>query len=189
MPISWTQLASGAKIDLLSPDPEEIHLEDLLQGVAGIWRFNNALTLMPWSVLMHTINMTYVAAGLLETKQTCKQILFHDLHEAIIGDITTSMKNAVPQIRGVDIIVQRAVFAKFSIPHPYGDIVKDLDMKAARWEAEAGFTHIRDEWTKKDLPRLTMGEEELFNKGKRLAKLDAENLKKLWHKLWQECRA
>lgn len=188
MPLHWTQQGSGARINLLDPDLKEIHLEDLLQGVAGIWRFNNQLTLMPWSVLMHTINIAWVASALGEDNVTIQQVLFHDLHESYMGDITTSLKNAVPQIRGVDCIIQRAVFAKFSVPHPYGDIVKDLDMKAARWEAEKGFTHIRDEWTKKDLPALSAHELELFNRGTRLANCSAATLKEVWTSLWEKCR-
>lgn len=109
--MSTIQTHSGKLIDLKNMVSSDVNIQDIVDGVSAIKRFNGrGLT-----VLQHTLSMfDYVRAmyrGKDREELLCA-VLVHDLAEAYIGDIIQPVKAAVPQIAGLEQLVQYAILHK-----------------------------------------------------------------------------
>lgn len=109
--MSTIQTHSGKLIDLKNMVSSDVNIKDIVDGVSVIKRFNGrGLT-----VLQHTLSMfDYVRAmyrGKYREELLCA-VLVHDLAEAYIGDIIQPVKAAVPQIAGLEQLVQYAILHK-----------------------------------------------------------------------------
>lgn len=109
--MSTIQTNSGKLIDLKNMVSTDVNIQDIVDGVSAIKRFNGrGLT-----VLQHTLSMyDYVRAmyrGKYREELLCA-VLVHDLAEAYIGDIIQPVKAAVPQITGLEQLVQYAILHK-----------------------------------------------------------------------------
>lgn len=78
--------ATQTKIDVLRPNKDLIHIEDITLGLSRMARFNGQ-TKFPYSVASHCVLAFMLAkeAGLGGTE--CLAVLLHDAHEAYIGDL------------------------------------------------------------------------------------------------------
>lgn len=79
---------------------EERHLPNLINAIFNINRFNGNLT-YNWTVGNHSI-IVYELCNYYEQEHLFKAALAHDLHEAIVGDIATPIKQAVPEFRAFE---------------------------------------------------------------------------------------
>lgn len=109
--MSTIQTHTGRLIDLKNMVSSDVDIRDIVHGLSCIKRFNGrGLT-----VLQHTLSMyDYVRAmyrGKYREELLCA-VLVHDLAEAYIGDIIQPVKAAVPQITGLEQLVQYAILHK-----------------------------------------------------------------------------
>lgn len=79
---------------------EERHLSNLINAIFNINRFNGNLT-YNWTVGNHSIMVNELCKYYGE-EHLAKAALAHDLHEAIVGDIATPIKHAVPEFRAFE---------------------------------------------------------------------------------------
>lgn len=84
-----SMVPSLADVDLLEPNPECIHIEDIARGLAHIARFNGSTT-EPYSVAAHSV----VVSALLGEQSREIQLagLMHDASEAYLGDVVAPLK-------------------------------------------------------------------------------------------------
>jgi uncharacterized protein len=82
--------ASGVRLDLDNPRPEDIRIEDVAGGLSKVCRFG-AQALEYYSVAQHAllVQQIVVEAGHPELALVA---LHHDSHEAYLGDIPTPLK-------------------------------------------------------------------------------------------------
>ena len=109
--MSTIQTHSGRLINLRNMVSSDVNIQDIVHGLSAIRRFNGrGLT-----VLQHTLSMfDYTRTnykGAERYKVLCA-VLVHDLAEAYIGDIIQPVKAAVPQISGLEQLVQYAILHK-----------------------------------------------------------------------------
>lgn len=83
---NWLGTFGGKRIDLDTPDPEQVTLEDIACGLSKLCRFNGQIDTF-YSVAEHCLN---VAA--LVPPEYKLQALLHDASEAYICDIPTPLK-------------------------------------------------------------------------------------------------
>jgi len=101
----YIQTSNLNTIDLLNPDYSGIPLEEFARALSYINRFTGHAG--AYSVAQHSVHVAALcppvhrAAGLL-----------HDLHEAVIGDISTPMKNALG-VRDIEARHEKAVVRRF----------------------------------------------------------------------------
>lgn len=112
---------SGRRLDLKSPRPEDINLEDISVALSGMVRFTGHA--MSYTVAHHCLAGVKVierlGLGDEATRDELKlNFLLHDAHEAYTGDISTPLKNLIgrKRIRKIERRIQAAIRESMRLP-------------------------------------------------------------------------
>lgn len=106
----WLGTVSGKKIDLTSPDPDQIIVEDIAHALFKIPRFNGH-TKEHWSVGHHSLGVASLVAD-----QYKLEALLHDATEAYLCDIPSPLKLFLGDTyREVEVRIARAIGLRFSV--------------------------------------------------------------------------
>ena len=148
---AWQRMLSGRRLDILSPSPLDIEIEDIAHGLARVTRWNGqtkgtyGLSVAQHSLLVEGI-LSRNAPQLAQKWRLAG--LIHDAPEYVIGDMITPFKAALsPRYQQIEARLQEAVHIRFGLPAelPPGIIhsIKRADRMAAFIEATqiAGFAH------------------------------------------------
>jgi len=101
----WLQTFSGKRYDLTIPNPSVIRVEDVAHALSQINRYTGH-TDRPYSVAQHSVmgaenswaraHVWCEALGLyLTPRQFAAQVLLHDAHECVTGDVASPIKVAI----------------------------------------------------------------------------------------------
>jgi hypothetical protein len=90
----WIRLCNGQPFFLLDPSPDQVDLRTLVHALACTTRFCGH-THTPYSVAQHSL----LVADLLPAR-LMRHGLAHDLHEALIGGVSSPMKMALRILEG-----------------------------------------------------------------------------------------
>jgi 5'-deoxynucleotidase YfbR-like HD superfamily hydrolase len=147
-PRAWQRMLSGRRLDLLSPQPEDIEIEDIAHGLARVARWNGqTIGEHAFSVAQHSLIVTDILAAIqpdFGPKQLCAGLL-HDAAEYVIGDLISPFKAAIGldykafEQRLLEVIYRRFVLGE--IDASVRAEIKRADRIAAYYEATrlAGF--------------------------------------------------
>lgn len=152
-PRAWQRMLSGRRLDLLSPSPDDVAIEDIAHGLARVARWNGQ-THGPhaFSVADHSVVVEEIALALQPSwpQQWRLAALLHDAPEYVIGDLISPFKAAIGfDYKAIENRLLEAIHVRFSLPPRLPDeitaAIKLADRIAAYYEATvlAGFT--RDE--------------------------------------------
>ena len=146
---AWQRMLSGRRLDILSPSPLDIEIEDIAHGLARVTRWNGqtkgtyGLSVAQHSLLVEGI-LSQNAPRLAQKWRLAG--LIHDAPEYVIGDMITPFKAVLgPLYHQIEARLQEAVHIRFGLPAelPPGIIhsIKRADRMAAFIEATqiAGF--------------------------------------------------
>jgi hypothetical protein len=139
---------SGQYVDLLTPDPATIRLEDIAVGLANTARFAGATTKF-YSVAEHAVRVSEVVAT--------PWALHHDSHEYVLGDITAPLKAVLRDETEYDVLGELAFHLDWAIREALGiraatraelDAIKQADDDVMYREAAAlKWSHgVGDHW-------------------------------------------
>ena len=147
---AWQRMLSGRRLDILSPSPLDIEIEDISHGLARVNRWNGqtkgnyGLSVAQHSLLVEEI-LSHNAPQLAQKWRLAG--LLHDAPEFVIGDMITPFKAALgPHYLLIEARLQEAVHIRFGLPAelPSGiaHSIKRADRMAAFIEATqiAGFS-------------------------------------------------
>ena len=147
---AWQRMLSGRRLDILSPSPLDIEIEDIAHGLARVSRWNGqtkgryGLSVAQHAVLVEEI-LSRNAPQLAQKWRLAG--LLHDAPEYVIGDMITPFKAALgPKYRQIEDSLQKAVHIRFGLPPdlPPGiaHSIKRADRMSAYIEATqiAGFS-------------------------------------------------
>ena len=117
---AWQRMLSGRKLDILSPSPFDIEIEDIALGLSRVTRWNGQTTgKYPYSVAQHSIlveelfNIEYPDLD----KKWNLAALLHDAPEYVIGDLITPFKYALNNsYRFVEDNLMKAIYLRFGLP-------------------------------------------------------------------------
>ena len=117
---AWQRMLSGRKLDILSPSPFDIEIEDIALGLSRVTRWNGQTTgEHPYSVAQHSVlveeffNNEYPDLN----KKWNLAALLHDAPEYVIGDLITPFKYALNNsYRYVEDNLMKAIFLRFGLP-------------------------------------------------------------------------
>ena len=117
---AWQRMLSGRKLDILSPSPFDIEIEDIALGLSRVTRWNGQTTgKHPYSVAQHSIlvekifNIEYPDLD----KKWNLAALLHDAPEYVIGDLITPFKYALNNsYRFVEDNLMKAIYLRFGLP-------------------------------------------------------------------------
>ena len=117
---AWQRMLSGRKLDILSPSPLDIEIEDIALGLSRVTRWNGQTTgKHPYSVAQHSLlveqlfNIEYPDLD----KKWNLAALLHDSPEYVIGDLITPFKYALNNsYRFVEDNLTKAIYLRFGLP-------------------------------------------------------------------------
>jgi uncharacterized protein len=152
---AWQRMLSGRRLDLLSPSPDDIEIEDIAHGLARVARWNGQTTgTHAFSVAQHSLLVADIAEALnpdFSTPFRCAALL-HDAPEYVIGDLISPFKAALGlDYKAFEMRLLAAIHVRFAIPPALpADLtqaIKEADRIAAFYEAVglAGFSRAEAE--------------------------------------------
>lgn len=131
----WFVTASGRRLYILDPDPEELSIEDIAQGLSRICRFGGH-TREHYSVAQHSLLVSHVVPPCYALEG-----LLHDASEAYLGDIIRPLKMLLPGYRQIEKRWEDVIASRFGLlfasQHVGGDaklVVKEADLVALATE-------------------------------------------------------
>jgi len=145
---------SGVYVDILSPDPASINIEDIAHALAHQARFNGHLpqfySVAAHSVLVsHLIDPDLALAGLL-----------HDAAEAYLGDIVSPLKRLLPDYLEHERVMMTAICKALPVdPSTFADSrVKAADLWALALEQKHLSSVPADDWGLADCLKFKLSE-------------------------------
>ena len=117
---AWQRMLSGRKLDILSPSPFDIEIEDIALGLSRVTRWNGQTTgKHPYSVAQHSMlveELFNIEYPNLDKKWNLAALL-HDAPEYVIGDLITPFKYALNNsYRYVEDNLMKAIYLRFGLP-------------------------------------------------------------------------
>ncbi len=92
--MTWMITYTGRRVDIPTPKPGQICIEDVATHLSRIPRFAGA-TQYPWCVAAHSLHCAALAEAEGFPKEAQLAALLHDAHEAYCSDIPSPFKEAV----------------------------------------------------------------------------------------------
>ena len=135
-PRAWQRMLSGRRLDLLDPAPGDIAIEDIAHGLARVARWNGQ-THGPnaFSVAQHAIFVDDIAGALDPGLDPAWRLaaLLHDAPEYVVGDLISPFKAAIGlDYKAFEERLLAAIHARFGLPHPLPEAVRDAVKRADR---------------------------------------------------------
>lgn len=162
----WFQAYGGEAVDIIDPDPAQIHLRDIAVSLSRINRYNGH-SRFPYSVAQHSLLCLHMAATDGRSAQDQLHVLLHDAAEYAIGDITTPVKEALRYVmrgrnlqfdplRMIEEPLMKAVYTAAGITEKAPkDLVRDYDLRALAAEKEWFMALCERPWLPLPEPRVT----------------------------------
>lgn len=115
------ETASGRAFNFLRPDPESIHIDDIAHALSHLCRFTGHVREF-YSVAQHSWIVSYIAP-----REFALYGLLHDASEAYLGDVSSPLKRLLPDYRGIEKVVQAAIYCRFGLDHVEPQEVREAD--------------------------------------------------------------
>ena len=132
-------LVDGGDFDLVSPDPNVIHIGAIAHGLGRICRFTGQCS-EHYSVAEHSVHASYLVE---EDEQL--SALMHDAAEFVVGDMSQPMKRLVPEFAWVEKRVEVAIQRRFLLPE-MSPAVKHADRLMLRAEQTQVMRRDDEDW-------------------------------------------
>lgn len=126
------QTYSGLELDILNPHPDQISIIDIAHGLSNLCRYTGQ-TRFFYSVAQHSV----LTATYLEKKYGPREAfagLLHDASEAYMGDVSTPLKNLLPEYKSLEHRLQMTIAEKFKVGHHPSEVA-EADSKMFMMEA------------------------------------------------------
>jgi uncharacterized protein len=146
---SWLQTASGRRLCLLNPKPDQVCIEDVAQGLSNIPRWGGRCRF--FSVAQHSVFVSRLCEP-----PFALEALLHDAHEAYIGDLPTPLKRLLGESwERIESRVRDVVRLRFGVPRVQHELVTYADQLALLLEAREFYPRDWAEFSAtKSAPRL-----------------------------------
>jgi 5'-deoxynucleotidase YfbR-like HD superfamily hydrolase len=185
---AWQRMLSGRKLDILSPSPLDVEIEDIALGLSRVTRWNGQTTgKYPYSVAQHSMlveelfNIEYPSLD----KKWNLAALLHDAPEYVIGDLITPFKYALNNsYRYVEDNLMKAINLRFGLPallpKNIESKIKKID-KALAWFEAIDLAGYEEKEASQIIKRPN-----LISKHQNIVALSANDVEKRFLKRFQE---
>lgn len=110
----------GKYVNILEPTPDMFIIEDVAYALNKIPRFSGHLK-FDYTVLMHSINACLLTAG------DKFEALMHDCTEAYIGDLSSPIKQLVPEYQRIETNLRKVMAQAFGFNPEFSQQTHDVD--------------------------------------------------------------
>lgn len=131
---------SGNYFNFEEPDSSTYTIEDISHALSHINRFTGH-TNKAYSVAQHSVMVSYLVP-----KDLAMIGLMHDASEAFLGDVSSPLKQLLPDYKKIEQNVERAIFKRFNIPFPMPPEIKVADLIMLASEQKSLMPKINHEW-------------------------------------------
>jgi hypothetical protein len=169
----WIQLSNGMPIDLIHPSFDGVDAETIARSLVRLPRFAGN-TLGTWSVLDHSLLCLRLLTALSAEHPARFEVLMHDAHECVTGDIPTPVKRAIggDGLTKLDRRLQLSLGVTFGLDFDTHKVtVKEVDLAALHLEVDDLMATPKRDW---NLPPAPHWLDEVDVKPCRLDLTDAE---------------
>lgn len=115
--------ATGRYFDFSAPTADMIDIEDIARALSRICRFTGH-TSAAYSVAQHSVYVSHVVP-----EKYALQGLMHDGSEAYLGDVSSPLKQLLPDYKVIEQRVEQAICARFGLPYPLHPTIKKADLR------------------------------------------------------------
>lgn len=115
--------ATGRYFDFTRPTRDMIDIDDIAIALSRMPRFTGHTTTF-YSVAQHSVLVAHVVP-----EEYALQGLLHDATEAYMGDMSTPLKQLVPEYKAIENRVERAICERFGLPFPLHPSIKAADLR------------------------------------------------------------
>lgn len=120
--MTWILTNSGKHFDFADPQPDQIDLLDIAQGLANECRYAGQCRTF-YSVAQHSQMASYIV-----DPEHAIEALLHDASEAYCKDIPRPLKHLLPDYQRIEARVDAAIRARFNLPPAMNRQVKRADL-------------------------------------------------------------
>lgn len=131
---------SGEYFNFQEPYKSRVDISTIAHALANICRFTGHTSHF-YSVAQHSRLVSEILPPELQLAG-----LLHDAAEAFIGDVSTPLKQRLPEYRRIEVIVEKEISRKFGIPYPFPDEVKRADLIMLATEKRDLLPCTQPEW-------------------------------------------
>ena len=122
------QTFGGQYFDFRAADEHRFDIEEIAHALSNICRFTGHVHDF-YSVAQHSVLVSRLVPIAYR-----KHGLLHDAQEAFVGDVSAPLKSLLPDYRGIEQSVERALRAAFDLPALFPTCVKQADLVALQTE-------------------------------------------------------
>lgn len=115
------QLHSGKYFNFVHPEDCDFSIEDIAWALSHINRFTGH-TAHPYSVAQHSV----MVSEIVPTRDALAGLL-HYSAEAFLGDVSSPLKQLLPEYKEIERRVEAVIFKKFGLPEHLPQSVKEAD--------------------------------------------------------------
>ncbi len=137
--------ASGGYVDLADPDPATLFMTDIAAALSKICRYTGHCSRF-YSVAEHSVRVASYLRDRGYTPATQMAGLLHDAAEAYLGDMSTPLKNIMPQYRTLEGAMEWAVMERFQVDLVDRAEIKHADLVLLAYEKKQLLQHEKNDW-------------------------------------------
>jgi len=119
------KLSSGKYLNLVSPEQDLMTLEVIAHGLSNTCRFAGQCITF-YNVADHSTAMATYFIGRKEYK-LAKEALLHDATEAFLGDVSSPLKQLLPEYQSIERNMDLHIRERYGLPKEMSKEVKDVD--------------------------------------------------------------
>lgn len=120
--MTWILTNSGKHFDFADPQPDQIDILDIAQGLANECRYAGQCRVF-YSVAQHS----YLASQIVSQRNALEALL-HDAAEAYCKDIPRPLKYMLPDYQAIEARVEGVIRERFKLPAQMTPEVKRADL-------------------------------------------------------------
>lgn len=140
---TYIETYSGHSFPLLNPTVNDVFIKDISNALSKLCRFTGHTSRF-YSVAEHSWHCANVLMD--QPKEVQLAALLHDASEAYCQDISSPLKQLLPNYKEIEDNIASVVFKKYGLEYPFSNLIKFADLIMLNTEAYYLMKSKGDNW-------------------------------------------